>query len=396
MSVVLALSLLLAPAHAASNAPDAAAKKAFASGLRLYHRLDLSGALARFDAAIGAFPGWKTASGFRAACRATLGDAAGAREDAELAAKLKPLDALSYAARGKARLTLRDDDGALSDFRAAEEADANSIEGSLGVGSVLSAQAKLREALKSLDGAVRLDSQSAAALLLRGSIKDRLRDFRGAADDYGAVLEINPKFVWARLYRGKALRELKDYRGAEKELSAFLDATPDHEDANYLRGNVRFLLGDYRGAVADLTTVISLNPRKGLAYTNRGLARAQLGENVGAISDLRKALELDPARRDKIQAAIDSIAASRQEQAPAADAPAARRDAALEPPPDGPTTVTIQNQGSDRAPGRPAAPTADLDDSLPAATRAAAPAKSGSQAAPPEKNTGEENSQFIQ
>jgi tetratricopeptide (TPR) repeat protein len=395
MTVVLALSLLVAPVHAAPNAPDAAAKKAFSSGVRSYHRLDLPGALERFDAAIGAFPGWKTASGFRAACRSTLGEAMGARADAELAARLKPVDAISYAARGKARLTLRDYEGALSDFRAAEEADANSIEGPLGVGSVLSAQGKAREALKALDDAVRLDPQSAAALLMRGTVKDRLRDFRGAADDYAAVVEINPKFAWARLYRGKDLREIKDYSGAEKELSAFLDAAPDHADANYLRSNVRFLLGDYRGAVADLTTVISLDPRKGLAYTNRGLARAQLGEKIGALSDLRKALELDPARRDKIQAAIDSITAS-QESAAAADETAPRHSAALEPPPDGPATVTLEDQGSRAAPRKPAAPAADLDDSLPTTTKDAAPAKNGPRAAPPEKNTGEESSQFIQ
>ena len=390
--------VLLAPAHAASGAPDAAAKKAFASGVRSYHRLDLQGALARFDAAIGAFPGWKTASGFRAACRSTLGDAAGAREDAELAAKLKPVDAISYAARGKARLTLREYDGALADFRAAEAADASSIEGALGAGSVLSAQAKTREALKALDLAVRVDPQSAAALLLRGSVKDRLRDFHGAADDYGAVLEINPKFAWARLYRGKALRELKDYRGAEQELSAFLEATPDHEDASYLRSNVRFLLGDYRGAVADLTKVVSLDPRKGLAFMNRGLARAQLGETVGAISDLRKSLELDPARRDKIQAAIDSITAAQQERAPEAGAAVAPRRAALEPP-NGPGTVTLEDQGSGRAPGRHALPTADLDDSLPTPKTVspdAPPAKRGPHDIPPERRTGEEESDFIQ
>ena len=392
MIIILALSLLAGSVHASPGAPDAAAKKALASAIRSYHRLDLQGALSRFDAAIAAFPGWKTASGFRAAFRSTLGDAAGAREDAELAAKLKPVDALSYAARGKARLTLRDYDGALADFRAAEEADANSLEGPLGVGSVLSAQAKTREALKPLDEAVRLDPQSAAALLMRASVKDRLRDFHGAADDYGSVLEINPKFVWARLYRGKALRELKDYRGADADLSAFLDANPDHEDAAYLRSNVRFLLGDFHGAVSDLTTVISLDPRKGLAYVNRGLARTRLGDKAGAISALRKALELDPARRDKIQAAIDSISAPEQasDEAPV-PAPARR--------PEGPAAVTLESQGSDRAPRRAAAPDADLDDAPPApkgASPDAPPAKRGSRDITPERRSGEEGPAFIQ
>ena len=81
-------------------------------------------------------------------------------------------------------------------------------------------------------------------------------------------------------------------------------------------------------------------PRKVLP--DRSAARAQLGEKIGAIADLRKALELDPARRDKIQAAIDSIAAPQPETS--SDA-APRRGAALEPSPDGPATVTLEVAG---------------------------------------------------
>lgn len=399
LTALLAAVFAAAPAAAAPRpaAPDGQAKKELAAGIRLYHRLELQAALARFDAAIDAFPSWKTASGFRAACRWTLGDQNGAREDAALAAKLKPDDAPSYAARGKARLILKEYDGALADFRAAADADANSVEGPLGEGSVLSAQGKTREALKALDDAVRLDPQSAASLLMRAAAKDRLRDFRGASDDYGSVVEISPKFSWARLYRGKAMRELKDYPGAERELSAFLDANPDHEDASYLRSNVRYLLGDYRGAVADLTKVVSLDPRKGPAYANRGLARAALGEKAGALSDLRKALELDPARRDKVQAAIDSLSAG----ASAADeaAPAPRRPAAPVPPAEGPATVTLEEQGEVRAPRRPKAPTADLDDApTPSKTETPdpKPAKRGKKDVPSERSSGAEDSQFIQ
>jgi tetratricopeptide (TPR) repeat protein len=396
LAAPLAARTVLAAPRPAS--PDAKAKKELASAVRLYHRLDLQGALARFDAAIDAFPSWKTASGYRAACRWTLGDQAGAREDAALAARLKPADAASYAARGKARLILKDYDGALADFRAAADADPRSVEGPLGEGSVLSAQGKTREAVKALDEAVRLDGQSAASLLMRGSAKDHLRDFRGAAEDYAAVSEINPDFSWAHMYRGKTMRELKDYPGAERELTAFLDANPDHEDASYLRSNVRYLLGDYRGVVADLTKVISLDPRKGVAYSNRGLARAALGEKAGALSDLRKALELDPARRDKIQAVIDSLS----NPAAAGDEPAAapaRRAAAPEPAPEGPATVTLEEQGDARPPRRPKRPAADLDDA-PAPSKTEAPdprpAKRGSKDVPPERHTGEEESQFIQ
>ncbi len=312
MSVVAlsALLLLAAPSRAAST-PSAKDKRALSAAIRLYHRLELQQAAKRFDEELDAVAGWKTAAGFRASCRWTLGDNVGAIEDAKTASKLKPNDALSYAARGKAQLVLKNYDEALEDFRLAGENDPRSIEGPLGEGSTLSAQGKNREALMALNRAVKLDPGSAAALLMRGSVKDRLRDFHGACDDYGSLLEINQDFVWARLYRGKALRELKDYRGAEADFTIFLE-TNENENAHYLRSNVRFLLGDYQGASADLGKVIALNPRNGLAYSNRGQTRALLGDKDGAASDLRKALELDPQRREKIQAAIDALDAKAQ------------------------------------------------------------------------------------
>ena len=54
--------LLLAPAASAASAPDAKAKRTLAAAIRLYHRLDLSEAAARFDEAIESVPGWKTAA----------------------------------------------------------------------------------------------------------------------------------------------------------------------------------------------------------------------------------------------------------------------------------------------------------------------------------------------
>jgi tetratricopeptide (TPR) repeat protein len=382
------------------------------SAVRLYHKLDLAEAAARFDETLEAVPGWKTAAGFRAACRWTLGDTAGAAEDAKVAAKLKPNDAPSYAARGKARLVLKNYEGALSDFRASSEADSRSVEGPLGEGSTLSAMGKPREARAALDTAVKRDPGSAAALLMRGAAKDRLRDYRGAVEDYGSILEINPRFTWARFYRAKALRELKDYRGADADFSAFIETSDEHEDAHYLRSNVRFLLGDYRGAIADLTKVIALNPRKGLAYSNRGQTRALIGDKAGAVADLRKALELDPQRRDKISAAISAIESDAAPQAaepePAQETEARASETAAPPRrapsegrdapsfgDDGPA-VSIEKSGKDVAPRRVKAPEADLDE-LPAKPEKAepGPARRARKGPPVERHNGEEESLFI-
>lgn len=395
---------------AAVSAPDAKTKRSFTAAIRLYHKLDLAEAAARFDETLEAVPGWKTAAGYRAACRWTLGDTVGAAEDAKVAARIKPNDAPSYAARGKARLVLKNYAGALSDFRASSEADNRSVEGPLGEGSALSAMGKTREARVALDMAVKRDPGSAAALLMRGAAKDRLRDYRGAVEDYGSILEINPKFTWARFYRAKALRELKDYRGADVDFSAFIETNDEHEDAHYLRSNARFLLGDYRGAIADLTKVIAFNPRRGLAYSNRGQTRALIGDKAGAVADLRKALELDPQRRDKISAAIAAIESDAAPQAPEPAQDTEARSPETAAPPrraplegrdapsfgdDGPA-VSIEKSGKDVAPRRVKAPEADLDE-LPTKPGKGepGPARRARMRPPVERNNGEEESLYI-
>lgn len=409
MRSLLTAALLCVAALASAAGPSAQAKRDLAAANRLYHKLDLAAASARFDTALEAFPGWRTGAGFRAACRWTLGDLAGAAEDAKVAATLRPNDAFSFAARGKARLVLKDFPGALADFRRSSAEDARSVEGPLGEGSVLSAMGKPREALAALDAALKLDPGSAAALLMRGSVKDRLRDFRGAAADFGSILELNPNFAWARYYRGKALRELKDYRGAEGEFTTFLETNEDHEDTFYLRSNVRFLLGDYPGVIADLTKVIALNPRKGLAYSNRGQTRALVGDKTGAVADLRKALELDPQRRAKITAAIDAIEADEEPVAEEAEELDARDPATAAPPrraparerdapsfgDDGPG-VSIERDGKEAPPRRVRAPVDDLDEvSAKPESKDAAPARRPRREPPELRNSGEEEPLFI-
>lgn len=308
----LLLAALALPSFAAPKPakPSREAQRTFEAAVSLFEQADFDRAQQRFSKAIALFPGWKTASAYRAMCRWTMGDLRGAVEDADVGLKLKPNNAESFVARGKARLVTNDADGAVEDFKTAAALDPESAEAHFGLGSALSSKGQPQQALKPLDNAARLNPDFAAALLVRGTVKDKLRDFSGAVKDYTRVLEINPRLGWARFYRGKSLRELKEYKRSLDDLNEFLDLNPDRGDALYLRSNVKFLLNDYAGAVEDLNKVVELDPRKGLAYSNRGQARALLGDKEGALADLKRALELEPAKRDKIQAAIDGLMAS--------------------------------------------------------------------------------------
>ena len=135
-----ALAVLLTPAarSAAPAAPGRDARKALSAAVALYEQADYEAALARFNKASALFPGWKTAAGLRSLCRWTMGDSAGAAEDAEMALKLHPNDAQSRIARGDARLVTRDYQGALEDFQEAADQEPGNAEAHFGIGSVLS------------------------------------------------------------------------------------------------------------------------------------------------------------------------------------------------------------------------------------------------------------------
>lgn len=358
MKALLLLVLAAAPAFAAKIAPlpkpGRDALRQFAAAGAAYRKADFEAGLAGFNKAIALFPGWKTATAYRAMCRWTMGDKPGAEEDAELGLKLKPNNAESFIARGKAYFVKKQYDEAVSDFEEAARQDAEAAEAHFGLGNALSSKGDLRGALKSLDLALRLDTEFAAALLVRGSVRDRLKDFKGGIADYSRVLEINPRFIWARYYRGRGYREVRDYRKALADFDEFLEDNPGFEEAFYLRSNVRFLMADYHGAESDLTKVIALNPRRGLAYSNRGQAKAQLGDREGAVADLRRAMELEPAKKEKIQAAIDAL----QETAAVELRPAPRAPGQAESP----AMIGLEDK-EERAPRVPTQQAPDLSPS---------------------------------
>src|SRR5579883_3019746 len=107
LAVVLATSVYAAPK---ASKPSREAEKTFASAVTLFEQADFERSLQRFNKAIALYPGWKTATAYRAMCRWTMGDTQGAAEDADVGLKLRPNDAPSYIARGKARLVMREYD----------------------------------------------------------------------------------------------------------------------------------------------------------------------------------------------------------------------------------------------------------------------------------------------
>jgi tetratricopeptide (TPR) repeat protein len=293
---------------------------------KLFHRGVAAYSAARFDdcedllgRAIEAYPGWKTASGFRSMCRWTSGDAQGARADALLTERLSPDGAESFAARGFARFVLRRFSGAEEDFQAAARADRKYALARFGLGSVQGRRSRYREALENLDAAVRLAPRAAVIRVVRGTTREKLKDLDGALADYEAALGLAPGFEWVRYYRARVLAAMGRGEQAAEDLALFLKRHPDNADALYLRGCTEFQAGDFRASVRDLDRVLLIDPRRGLAYANRGVARSRMGEREAALEDLEKARKLLPEKAASIDEQI-----RRLEEKPSARAKAAK------------------------------------------------------------------------
>lgn len=299
--------LLLAAAllsFAAGKEPGSEARSALRKGIASYQDARFDDAVEQLTKALELHPGWRTASGFRAMCRWTVGDLGPAGADAKLALGLKPNSAESFTSRGFARFVLKQFGPAAEDLKQAAEADPRYALAHFGLGSVFSQREKPKQALPHLDKAVKLAPGAAVIRVVRGSVREKLKDFRGAIEDYDVVVRAAPDFAWARFYRGRCYREIKQFAKSSDDLAEFLKREPDNEDALYLHSNVLFQLGEPTSAVKALDRLIALNPRHGLAYANRGVARSQSGDRAGAIADLTKAKAMLPEKAEQIEGQI--------------------------------------------------------------------------------------------
>jgi regulator of sirC expression with transglutaminase-like and TPR domain len=149
-----------------------------------------------------------------------------------------------------------------------------------------------KEALMTIDQAIRLQPTYASAYFARGTF--RSNDLRGAIADYEQVIRLNPNFAGAYLNRGSARVALQDFRGAIADYDQVIRLNPEHNAAYYNRGNVRAALQDFRGAITDYDQAIRLNPNYAIAYTNRGNARSVLQDYRGAVADYEQTIRLNP------------------------------------------------------------------------------------------------------
>jgi len=295
------------PALHASPQPSREAVGVMRRGVDAYRKGRLDEAEAVITRAMRMFPLWKTASGFRAIVRTELGDDAGARVDAQLAIRLSPNSAESFAARGFGRLILGDSLSAADDFIRSAKMDKRYVPAYLGMALQRRAAGDRSEALANIGIALKTNESSAIAYTMRGAVYEDMGRTQEALRAYTAAIAMDREAWRSRVPRARILLQAGRTKEAVEDLNRCLERDPHSTTALFMRGQALFQAQDYQGAAIDLDKVLGVEPTHGLALANRGLARSALGDKRGALSDLRQALALVPEKREQIEPQLAAI-----------------------------------------------------------------------------------------
>lgn len=161
--------------------------------------------------------------------------------------------------------------------------------------------AKVDDAIKLYDQAIKLDPNFREAYLNRGLIYKYKGEWDKALADFDQGIKLSYGEVPSEVYfeRGFAQLQKKNFDPAIADFTAAIDRSPtrnamDVGQSHALRAEAYMNKREYAKAAADLNIVIEDNPQSSYAYLTRGRAKYEQQDAVGAIADYTKAITINP------------------------------------------------------------------------------------------------------
>lgn len=130
-----------------------------------------------------------------------------------------------------------------------------------------------REALNSIDTAIRLDEENFLYYMLRGITLSSLKRYSDSTEAYNKAIKLRPSYYYIYILRGGNHYQTKEFSEAIKEFNIALDLKPNEPQILVSRGAVYLQLKEYRQALADFNSAIEHqdNPYiSGYAYLKIG------------------------------------------------------------------------------------------------------------------------------
>jgi predicted O-linked N-acetylglucosamine transferase (SPINDLY family) len=162
------------------------------------------------------------------------------------------------------------------------------------LGNALLSAGRPREALTSLERALRLKPDYVLASFNRGNALRELKRFPEALDSYERVLRAQPDDVEALNNKVLVLLAMGKNELALAALEQLLLAAPQNADAWFSRGNVLLALKRFEDAYKSYTRALEIRPRHVDSLINRGHALHSLHRFAESLDDYEQALRLAP------------------------------------------------------------------------------------------------------
>jgi tetratricopeptide (TPR) repeat protein len=268
-------------------------------------------ALAAFEKAAEARPGWTAPTVAAIDFLRRRGDLKEARALAEKTVKKHPEDPLLRAALAAVHRDAREYDAALKHLQAALAVDPRSAPALCGLGLVFVARGDPAAALTVLERALTMQAKNADLHAARGLALRARGDVAAAAAAYTGALNLDPQHLGAHLALGEIFVANLDYGGAEAHFRAAHAAYPRDLDALLGLARARFGQKDWKGAAQLYRDVLAEEPAsahalyqlarihgehlekpaEGLEYLNKYLAAGGTIAPADKVAALKRNLE---------------------------------------------------------------------------------------------------------
>ncbi len=165
------------------------------------------------------------------------------------------------------------------------------------LGSLLTEDGHVSEAVPELKEAVRLMPRSAVAHNALGEAFEAAGDRKGARAEFEQAVALDASFAQAHASLALVLLESGESAAAAGHLDRAIRLfgnSPDAAHPHYLRAKIHTERNEIEKAEADLKRAVLLRPDFPEAWSDLGQAREVLQDDDGALAAFRRSVELDP------------------------------------------------------------------------------------------------------
>ncbi|MCM3873314.1 MAG: tetratricopeptide repeat protein [Pyrinomonadaceae bacterium] len=291
------LLVVLVVANLQAQTPSSA-KDYFDTGVALFQKGELDGALTNLTKAIELTPRYPDALLVRGMLLFLRKDMEVALADFNKAIDLvpnAPRMERAYNIRSIIRDLKGDRDGALSDVNKAIQMNPKYAPPYIGRGNI-QAETDLDKAIRDYELAIVLDPSLEAAYVGRAMARFQKGNLPGAIADFDKAIEKTPT-AYAYVERGVIRGIAGDIDGAMTDMRKGSSLNPE-TTSDKDRGNAT-------SPFKNVTQFIKSNPTNARAYEVRGLLRLFQGKKAEADLDFAKSLELDPKLKLEIERLVN-------------------------------------------------------------------------------------------